>query len=333
MANPAPNRAPAPTAAPVVSRMKLSAVKSGKLDVPLRVLLYGVEGIGKSTFGANAPKPIFLGAESGTAQLDVARFPEARTWRDLFDGINELIHETHSYETLVIDTLDWVEPLCWAHICETGINDGKRGIIKAPRLVDFGFGKGYDAAVDEWRVLVRALERLIAAKRMNIVSLAHAIVKPFKNPEGDDYDRYVLKMHEKSAGFLKEWHDDVLFAKYETFSVGKDTRKAVSDGSRIIHTTRMAAWDAKNRNSLPEPLPLSFDEYIAAVHAHASATPDRLRAEIEALLPRMNGNADKAKAGLDRAGDDSTKLSLLLDWCRGKVNIEQAGTASKEDNQ
>ena len=326
MVNPAPNRAPPPVAAPRVSRMKLDKIVSGKLDVPIRVLLYGVEGIGKSTFGALAPRPIFLGAESGTAQLDVARFPEARTWEDLLDAIGELTNETHEYETLVLDSLDWAEPLCWERVCEKGI-EGKR----ATTIEGFGYGKGYTAALDEWRALMRAMEKLIHAKKMNVVLIAHALVKLFKNPEGEDYDRYQLKLNDKAAGRIKEWCDDVLFAKYETFSAGKDTRKAISDGARIVHTTRMAAWDAKNRNSLPETMPLSWDDYFTAVTAHAADAPERLRADIEAMFPRLNGNADNARSALARAGSDASKLSQLLDWCKGKVGIENNGTTSKEE--
>lgn len=331
MANPNPTPIRSQAAAPPrVSRMKLADAKSGKLDVPCRVLLYGPEGIGKSTFGANAPKPIFLGAESGTSQLDVTRFPEARTWDDVLDAVAELTNEQHSFETLVVDTLDWAEPLCWGRICERG-DKGKR----MDSIESFGYGRGFQMALDEWRVLLRSLERLIAAKRMNVILLAHAHIKTFKNPEGDDFDRYQLKMHEKAGGLLKEWCDDVLFAKYETFSLGEDTRKAISNGARVIHTTRQAAFDAKNRNGLPETLPLSWDDYFAAVKSHAPASPADLEAEIRSLLPRLNGDAQHAIDAITRANGDATKLSLLLNWCRSKARNEHTSTVdtSKEETK
>jgi hypothetical protein len=315
-------------------RMTLSSVKEGRLDVPIRVLLYGVEGVGKSTFAAAAPKPIFLGADNGTAQLDVARFPDAKSWEDVIDAIDTLHIEAHDYETLVIDTLDSLEPLCWDHVCANGIEDGKRGLVRAKRLVDFGFGKGYDAAVDTWRSLTRHLERLIAAKRMHLVMLAHATIKTFKNPEGEDYDRYILKMHEKSAGYLKEWSEDVLFAKHEIFSAGKDTRKAVSDGARVVHTTRMAPWDAKNRNGLPATIPLSWEDYWAGVKAHAPRSLERLVEDIREMIPKLDTkDAARVEAGLVKCAGDAIKLSVLLDWCKGKAGIEQAEstTTPKEE--
>jgi hypothetical protein len=96
------------------SRMKLAAVTRGRLERPTRVLLYGVEGVGKSTFAASAPAPIFIAAEDGTAQLDVARFPEPKTWSDVLEAVGELATSEHVFKTLVVDTLDWLEPLCWA---------------------------------------------------------------------------------------------------------------------------------------------------------------------------------------------------------------------------
>jgi hypothetical protein len=301
--------------------MTLGAVKTGRLDVPIKVLLYGVEGIGKSTFGALAPNPIFLCAESGTAQLDVARFPEARSWVDVLDAVATLTNEAHNYETLVIDTVDWAEPLCWEHVC-----DG----AKVKSIEDLGYGKGYVKALDEWRLLLRSLERLMSAKRTNVVLLAHSQIKTFKNPEGEDYDRYSLRMHDKAGGLIKDWCDDVLFANHATFALGKkdgkDTRKAVSDGARVVHTGRMAAWDAKNRNGLPEQMPLSWDEYFAAVKAHAPKSAADLAALVEAAIGSLpesmpQEKIEAARASLTKNREDAIKLSALLNWCLSKTGI------------
>lgn len=312
--------------APRVSRMKLGSVVAGRLDVPLRTMLYGVEGIGKSTFGAQSPKPIFLCAESGTSQLDVARFPEPKSWSDVFDAVRELTDENHDYKTLVIDTLDWLEPLCWDRICERG-DKGKR----VESIESFGYGRGFQMALDEWRLLIGALEKLIATKRTNVILLAHSQIRTFKNPEGDDYDRWELKLHAKAAGRLKEWCDDVLFAKYETFSTGKDTRKAVSDGARVVHTNRMAAWDAKNRNGLPDTMPLSWDEYFAAVKAHAPKSTEDLRVQLDAAIGALPVSVDdatkeKIRSSVETNRDDAIKLSAMLNWCLSKTGISNQGT-------
>lgn len=199
-----------PQAAPAASRMTLGAITRGRVAAPLRVLCYGPEGVGKSTLGADSPSPIFLGAEDGTAHLDVARLPQPETWRDVLEAVALLTREPHEFKTLVIDSLDWVEPLIHRFVCDEA---------KVKTMEDVSYGKLYIAAVEQWRLLISALDTLRRVKRMHVVMVAHALVKSFKNPEGPDYERYQLKVHEKSAALLKEWVDELLFARFETFAV------------------------------------------------------------------------------------------------------------------
>jgi hypothetical protein len=307
------------------SRMTLGSVKSGKIAQPLRVLLYGPEGVGKTTFGANAPAPIFLGAEDGHANLDVAYFPEPNSWADIVDAVRALSVESHKYETLVLDTLDWLEPFCWRAVCATGRKAG---------IEDFGYGKGYVAAFDEWRVLVAALEVMRRQRRMNVVMLAHSQVKTFKNPEGEDYDRYSLKVHEKAAGLLKEWSDAVLFTNYET-QVLKDGNRAkgYGGGSRVIHAERRAAYDAKNRYGLPESLPLAWDDFYAAVEAGRSeGAVEGLRADLAALiarLPEKDERRAKATAWLatpNAQNADSLRITInKVQTFIGETAAQEAG--------
>lgn len=268
-----------PTPAP---RSMLSGVKKGRVVGPQRVLLYGVEGIGKSSFGASTPAPIFLETEDGTASMDIARFHRPREWTDVLTAIRELTLESHEYKTLVVDTVDWLEPLCWAHVCRVARKDS---------IEDFGFGKGYIAALDAWRVFVAALEQLRARKQMHVILLAHSQCKLFKNPEGEDYDRYSLKIHEKAAGLLKEWCDAVLFANWRTYTRKADDKKkakGISDGTRVMFTERRAAFDAKNRAALPFEMPLDWQAFFETVlGADETKQREALRAEFEALLPRV----------------------------------------------
>jgi NAD(P)H-dependent FMN reductase len=295
-------------------RMTLAAVQSGRVDKPVRVVCYGVEGIGKSTFGAGAPAPIFLGAEDGTAHLDVARFPEPQSWTDALEAIDVLSTQEHSYKSLVVDTLDWLEPLCWANVCRVGKKDS---------IEDFGYGKGYAAALDNWRVLLARLDRMRAARGMHVVLLAHSWIKGWKNPEGDDYDRYELKLHSKTSGLVKEWADAVLFARYETYAVENEKAgrtKGISTGARILHTQHRAAWDAKNRFDLPETLPLAWSEFAAAMKAHAPATPERLRQQIEELLPQLDEKTRASVTGwLPTVAENAAELARGLDKLRGIV--------------
>lgn len=302
----------------VPSRMTLKALVRGKKEQPLRVVLYGVEGIGKSTFASGAPKPIFLAPEEGTAQLDIDRFPAPETWPEVLEALRVLEREDHEYQTLVMNTLDWLEPILWAHVCE-------RDEMK--NIEEYGYGKGYSAALEEWRIFLASLERIRRSKGMHVVMLAHSWIRPFKNPEGDDFDRYEMKLNNKAAGLMKEWADAVLFSNYETFA-SKDKRtkrvRGVDTGARLIFTQRKAAYDAKNRYGLPDSMPLSWGEFEGAVRTHEPADPERLKAEIERKLKLLGGEIEKGgTAAIARAGSDAMKLAQLNNWANAKLAAKE----------
>jgi len=307
------------------TRMSLGAVVKGKQSKAWRILLYGTEGVGKSTFASQCPSPIFLGAEDGTAHLDVVRFPSPQSWSDVLAAVQVLIDETHAYKTLVLDTVDWAEPLLWAHICK---RDKKQDIE------DYGYGKGYQAALDEWRVFLAQLEKL-RAKNINVLLLGHSHLKPFKNPEDDDYDRYELKLHAKAGGLLKEWCDAVLFANYETAS-RKDAKtkrvRGVSTGARYIYTQRTAAYDAKNRFDFAEVMPFSFADVETAM-AGSTISIDDLVSEIKRKAALLGKTLeDQAVAAIERAGKDTTKLTWLNTWVNSQQQKQTTTTESQKES-
>jgi hypothetical protein len=243
------------------SRMGLGTLSKGRVEKPVRVVLYSPEGLGKSTWGASAPSPVFIGAEDGTSQLDVTRFPEPSNWQDILDAVATLTADEHEHRTVVIDTADWIEPLVWAEVCRCA---GKKSIEDLP------YGKGYTAALDLWRVLLSRLDALREKRRMHVIVLAHSLVRTFRSPDSDDFDRYEMKLHAKAGGLLKEWADCVFFGSHETLTREVNGKaKGVSTGKRLMHTTRTAAWDAKNRYDLPESIELprhgGWAAFVAAV--------------------------------------------------------------------
>lgn len=313
-----------------VGRMSLSNVKKGPIRAPLRELLYGPEGVGKSTFGADAPAPIFLGRDDGTKRLDVARFPQPESWDDILDAIKTLGTEPHEYQTLVIDTLDSIEPMLWEKVCDDGDDKGKKNNIE-----EFGYGKGYQIALDYWRTFLSWIERLQVRRGMNVIMLAHAQIRGFKNPLGDDFDRYQLKLNEKAGGLLKEWSESVLFANFD-IQAKKESRKArakgVASAARWIYTTRHAAYDAKNRYGLPDRLPLSFDDFLAAAQRGAPAENAAIRKSIEAGIVKLpKAAADKAKDWLKRIGEDATRLSKLDSWITGQLDEAELDGVDAQD--
>jgi len=323
--------APAPKLAPKPSRMTLAAVTRGVQTQPLRVIVYGPGGIGKSTFGAQAPAPIFLGPEDGSALLDVARFPQPETWADTFDALRALTSEAHDFGTLVIDSADWLEPLCWEHVCRAS---SKRSIE------DFGYGKGYVAALEEWRRLLAAIESLRKAKRMHVIVIAHGEVKAYKNPEAEgDYDRWQLKLHRAAAGLLTEWCDELVFANFRTYTQkvdpnGPDKKRARGYGSeRVLYTERRAAFDAKSRHGLPPEMPLSWAEFFAATQRGAGEVVANLRTEIEGALEQLQAldaaRAEKARAIYTNTAPTPDVLGVFLNQLRTRIAEHTAKAATE----
>lgn len=242
--------------------------RSTAIQAP-RIVVYGVHGIGKSTFGACAPAPIFLPTEDGLGALDAPAFPLAKSFAEVLEALGSLYSEPHDFKTLVVDSLDWLEPLIWAHTCELG---GKKSIE------DFGYGKGYLEAVTHWRAYLDGLNALRNDRGMTIIQIAHTAIKRFDSPETEPYDRYEIKLHQRAAGLVQEWADCVLFANYRVMTTATDVgfnakvRRAIGGGERLLHTTERPAYLAKNRYSLPETLPLTWQAFSDAMTTAVSAS-------------------------------------------------------------
>lgn len=233
----------------------LEQITKGKTKKPYLLMLYGVEGIGKSTFGSHFPNPIFLGGESGTDNLDVSRFPKVLEWEELQESIDDLLEKEHDFKTLVIDTIDSLEPILWDKIKR---DSGTKSI----ELACGGYGKGYIKAMEEFQALTHKLD-LLREKGMNILILAHSAVSKFHDPITNiEYDRYSLKLHKRTLPVFVEWVDALLFANHEVFtSENENGRKsAIGSGKRVIHSEKRPSFDAKNRFNLPFELPLDFSE-------------------------------------------------------------------------
>ena len=285
----------------------LDRITRGKIQVPEVITIHGPDGIGKSTFAASAPSPIFLGPEAGTSNLDVARFERPASFNAADEQVEELIKESHDFKTLVIDSVDWLEPIVQDWVCEE--NGWKN--IESP-----GYGKGYAVALKQWRTFVDKLQVLRDDKQMNVVLIAHSVIKPFHDPqENTVYDRFVLKMHDKVSALIREFSDTVLFANFEIFTKkedGQQKAKAFGDGERVMYTERRPAFDAKNRWGLPFKMPLSWDAYMDARKPPQS--DGEIREKIQIGLSKITDDAVKNRIdGLLADAKDSTALLSILD--------------------
>ena len=290
----------------------LARVRRGKIAAPIKALVYGVEGVGKSTLGAGLPDPLFICAESGTEQLDVARLPEPRAGGEVLQALDELAAGGHGYQSLVVDTLDWLEPLVWEHL----VRKHKWQSIESP-----GYGKGYVEALSEWRDLLRRLD-LVRAQGMHVLLLGHSTVRRVSPPDLEPFDRYSLKINEKAAALVREWSDAVLFAQYEVAtSKGKQDRvaRAYSTGERVLRTVYSASWDAKNRWGLPETVPMQ-----AQVLLDAAARGADVEGELGRLLDQV-GDAEYRATVLGWLAKQSDRLAATGEAVRRvRARIEEA---------
>lgn len=296
------------------ARMALANATKGRRVLPPRIVIYGTEGIGKSTFAAGADSPIFLGAEDGTSELNVARFPEPQGFSDVLDAIRELSKPGHEYRTLAIDSLDWLEPMVWEKVLT---DEGVKSIEK----VGGGYGKGYLAALDLWRLLLSQLDRMRHEAGVSVVMIAHAHAKTFQNPEGDDYDRFNLKLNDKASGLIREWSDAVFFANYEVFTTENERTgksKAHGSGRRLLHTIQKPAFYAKNRYGLESPMALSWSEFSDAMNGR---NPTTIRERIEAMLAAIANEelSKKVRGHIATIGDDIQRLSEAENRLKGHV--------------
>ena len=294
------------------------AISRGKINRPQKAVIYGPEGVGKSTLASLTPAPVFLDTEGGTHHLDVIRLDAASTWDEITAAVAQLAKAPHPFKTLVIDTADWLEKRLSEHLCRKANKDS---------IEDFGYGKGWVLLTEEFARFLNSLDALLT-RGMNVVFLAHSTVKKFEAPDqAGSYDRFELKLSKQVAPLLKEWADLVLFANYVTRIAEKDSGKTrgVGGKERVLYATHAAAYDAKNRHGLPDKLPFSIDA-LAPVFGLPAATVSPAP-QAQAPAPSLT---DRIFAAFQRISDMANVVDFLV--ARGQLNYTAEGPLESIDN-
>ncbi len=315
-------------------------ITSGRIATAIKTVIYGPEGIGKSTFAAQFPDPVFIDTEGSTVHMDVKRLPRPDLWVELLNEVEYVRQNPGCCKTLVLDTADWAETLCSEYVCA---RDQKTGIE------DYGYGKGYRFLFEEFGRLLNALEQ-VRESGVNIVICCHATMRKFEQPdELGAYDRWSLKLTDSPkasiAGAVKEWADMVLFANYKTIVVNVDGKGAakgknkVQGGKRVMYTAHHSCWDAKNRFGLPEEAEFSYEVVRGVIEGGATtsvqttaktAQPVQTTAQTPSTGARMENPSALSRA-VERAAAtpaQSTPLQSPNEAAEGPQEAAQSGTGN-----
>lgn len=241
----------------------MERLRANSKKLPPRVIVYGTSKIGKTTWAAQAKNCVVIPTEDGLAGLpdDVMQFPLAKNYEDVLSALDELLEGEHDRQCVVVDSLDWLEPLLWDYVSR---QNGKEN------LEAFGYGKGYIFATEAWTSLLNKLNDLRIKRGMMVILIAHHQITKFDDPSMDGYDRYSLKLHKSGQGKVMEWADVIGFANYRTNVIQQDkgfnqTRgRAVGSGERTLYLEERPSFVAGNRYGLPAELPLDFKTFITS---------------------------------------------------------------------
>lgn len=244
--------------------LSLSSLVRKRSEKPPRVVIYGVPGVGKTSLAAEFPNPIFLQTEEGAGNLELTTFTDEpfSTFEQFEQAVELLYSGEHDFKTVVIDSLDWLEPIIWAETC-------RRNNWRS--IEDAGYGKGYVEADVVWRRFLTGMNALRDHRNMTVLYLAHEEIKAFSDPERDSYDRYRLRLHKRAADMVVENADVVGFLNYVTMirkekaGFNKETAKATGSGQRMLHLAERPAFTAKNRFDMPDSITVNRGQGYAAL--------------------------------------------------------------------
>lgn len=246
-----------------------SIARTQRASRPPLVVIHGPHGVGKTTLGATSYNPIFLPFEDGLQGLEVDAFPLLQSWEAGKQALNSLLTEDHQFGCAVIDSIDWLEPLIWAHVA---------AMMNKPSIEAIPYGKGFAEAATFWREFLSLCTALRDQRGMAVVLIAHSEIKRFDAPDMDAFDHYQIKLHKIAAALVQEWADVIGFANFETKikkedrGFGNEKARGVSTGRRLLHVSPNPAYVAKNRFGMPDKIDLAWNALVAAIQGDSQPT-------------------------------------------------------------
>lgn len=228
----------------------LDKITRGRTAEPPRLVLYGMEGIGKSTFAAKFPNPVFIQTEDGLGMIDCAKFPLAQSFEDAYKYTEALTIQDNDFQSVVVDSLDWLERLIWDQVATDN---------KVDNIEQIGFGKGYTMALTYWRRYLALLSKLHQQNKI-LLLLAHAVAEDYSDPEVSSLKRFTPRLHKGARSLIAEYVDVILLA---TRAYG--AAKGDANNPRIVRTEASPYQVAKSRYAIPSEMPLDAAEVLSAI--------------------------------------------------------------------
>ena len=305
-------------------------ISTGRQNAAYKVVIYGPEGIGKSTFAARFPDALFIDTEGSTKRMNVRRFPKPTSWEMLMNMIREA-KNNKLCSTLIVDTIDWAEQLCIKAVCSKADKNG---------IEDFGYGNGYVYEKEEFARLLDLLEEVVEAG-INVVLTAHAQMRKFSQPdEVGEYDRWELKLGKKTGSqispLVKEWADMVLFANYRTVSVAvdKEAKKfKAQGGERVMYTAHHPCWDAKNRDGLPDQLPFDYNRiaHLFTAQPAPQAPTSQPVQQQPAPVPQQSAVQPVQQSAPQAVSEPEEKLNIPPEMPKALQDLMRADKVDESD--
>jgi hypothetical protein len=315
------------------------SIRKGRARKRGRYCFYGPGSGGKTTLACSAPGALTMSMEDGARELDVAcvRFDEKTdrvhplSFGEVLDGLAEVAKlAPGDIETFVLDGTHVLDALIQAEVCR---------VNGWPSIAEPGYGKGERECMALLRQVFARLDDINSRLNIRIILTGHDKVATFKNPEAAEYGHYDLAMVKNKEtdlpGFVYGWCDVYGFLRFETLTeeIGKKekarTVAVAVQGARVMHLQRTTAYVAKCRYGGPANLALTHDDGTPCTWSELFAdledkAPERLRAEIERLIPDADAaTGGVVKAWLAKVGDDPNALTQGLENLRKKIATKE----------
>jgi len=212
-------------------------VVKGAIQKPRKIVIYGPPKTGKSTLAGSVKKGLMIPTEDRVAHIECHKTPVVQEYSEIMEVFDFLLkNEKHAYKRVVIDSLDWLEPILHKHICTT---KGLKSLTD-DHTKETAFQKGLKyLAVEGWKTFLYNCD-VLRDNGFDVIIVAHSHNITVNPPDTDSYDKAVMKIDKNALSIVEEWADIIGYYTQEIF-VKKDDQginkkgKALTTKKRILH--------------------------------------------------------------------------------------------------